>query len=456
MAKITFFKCVAVIAILVLTACRSEKSQVQNIEEEVFYEPAVVEEVFEDTTVIIETSILRGEGPFNVMERLNIDRGLRQRILNILADETDFTSLRVGTRFAGVFCLDTAKLLEFIYFQDKMTTHRVEVVHCDYEGNPQIPQLFYVLEERPSEVRYRLVRGTLNSPTLDAELRQMGLPSPVVGIATNVLQCRISFRTDARKGDEFEVLLRETVFADTIDGEIVERTLDNRTAVLLVSYSGARAGTHRGFRFFHSEGSSYNAHYTEDGQALISSGLRYPLDRMHITSRFGMRRHPVTGRNTMHGGVDLRASVGTPVYAIAEGRVVKSRFCNTNGNYIAIRHRDNSTSYYLHLSRRNVQVGANVRSRQVIGLTGNTGLSTGPHLCFRIRNPNGQWVNPLQRRMIATPRLQGEKLASLHEQIAEIKGIYEEQLALWNLEQEQASKQLAQNQTSETENLQKN
>lgn len=443
MTKLHVLMSMVIAMILLLSACKDEKNQAFDTEEIFSEETPVVIETIKDTTTIIETSVLRGEGPFNVMERLNIDRRLRQRILDTLANETDFTNLRVGTRFTGVFCLDTIRLLEFIYHQDQMTTHRIQIVYGDDDEIPQIPELVYVLDEKPSEKRFRLIRGTLNSSTLDAELRNMELPANIIGIATNVLACKISFRTDARKGDEFELLLQEIVFTDTIDGEIVERTLHNRTNVLFVSYSGVRAGRTRGFRFFDGDpSSSYNAHYTEDGEALIFSGLRYPLDRIHITSTYGMRRHPVTGIRAMHQGVDYRAPTGTPVYAVAEGRVVKSRYCSINGNYIAVRHRDNTTSYYLHLHRRNVQVGANVRARQPIGTSGNTGRSTGPHLHFGFKNDRGQWINPLQKRMIATPRLQDDRLENLKVQVAEIKRVYDVELAKLNAESE--NKQLAQ------------
>jgi len=419
LTKILLSKITIILLILIFGACKNNTTQEENLTE-----TEIIIETPPDTAVLIETEVMRGEGPFNVMERLNIDRRLRQKILDTLANETDFTALKVGEKFAGLFCLDTIKLHEFMYFQDEMTTHRVKIAY-DEEGKSE---LIYVMDEKPSQTRFRLIKGTLNSPTLDAEFRNLGLPLSIVGVATNVLECKVSFRTDARIGDEFEMLLQETIFTDTIDGEEIEKTLGNRTSVLFVSYSGVRAGKHKGYRYFDGDkSSSYNAHYTEDGEALIYSGLRYPLDKIHITSTYGMRRHPVTGINAKHEGVDYRAKSGTPVYSVAEGKVFKSQFDDLSGNYIAIKHKDGTTSYYLHLSKRSVGVGANVKARQVIGLSGNTGRSNGPHLHFGFRNASNQWINPLQKRMIATPKLQDEKLENLKEQVAEIKRIYAEQ-----------------------------
>ena len=410
--------------IAAITGCKAPRQEdtAQNISDDGSIN--IIEEEslgYADTTVFLLDSIRTGEGPFNVMERLNVSRALRQRILYALANEADLTTLRLGEKFGAVYNSDTTQILEFIYFQDRITTHRIKLIYEDGKIETE-----YVADEKPHAVRHRLIRDTLLFPTLDAQFREMGLSAQIAQIAINVLECKISFRTDARIGDRFELLLREIIYADTVNGEITEQILPGRTDVLFVKYSGERAKTHSGYKFFDADKSSHNAHYTEEGEALIYSSLRYPLDRIHITSGFGYRRHPVTGRNSMHHGVDYRANTGSPVYAVAEGRVTKSTYDDMSGHYIAIKHKDNSSSYYLHLSRRNVNVGANVKPRQVIGLSGNTGASSGPHLHFGFKQPNGKWMNPLSKRMIATPKLSGEMLERLKAQIEEIRRIYNE------------------------------
>jgi murein DD-endopeptidase MepM/ murein hydrolase activator NlpD len=418
-------KIVTIALIVTISGCKKEtRDTVADMaaDDSAVAAEVLAEVMFQDTTVFLLDSIRRGEGPFNVMERLNVDRRLRQRILFALANEADLTTLRVGERFSAVYNRDTTQILEFAYFQDRLTTHRIKISRED-----DSVAITHVLDERPSRVRHKLIRGTLNATTLDAELRDMGLPPRVAHLAMNVLECKISFRTDARIGDRFELLLEETVYTDTADGAAAEQVLHGRTSLLFVTYSGERVKELRAYRYFDGDKSSYNAHYTEDGEALIFMGLRYPLDRIHITSAYGMRRHPVTGRNAMHHGVDYRASVGTPVYSVAEGRVTKSTYDDMSGHYIAIRHNDGYTSYYLHLSRRSVGAGAHVKARQVIGLSGNTGQSAGPHLHFGFKKPNGAWMNPLSKRMIATPRLAGEKLERLGAQIAQIRRIYKEE-----------------------------
>ncbi|PWF73571.1 peptidase M23 [Vibrio sp. T9] len=100
-----------------------------------------------------------------------------------------------------------------------------------------------------------------------------------------------------------------------------------------------------------------------------------------VSSGYDLKRtHPVTNITTPHLGTDYATPVGTPIRSIADGIVLKSRYNRFAGNYINIRHTNGSVSRYLHLSQRNVHVGEKISRGQVIGKTGNTGRTTGPHL----------------------------------------------------------------------------
>ena len=138
-------------------------------------------------------------------------------------------------------------------------------------------------------------------------------------------------------------------------------------------------------------------------------------------SRYGMRIHPLTGKRKMHYGVDYRVPTGTKVHAVAEGKVEVSSYDSISGNKIAIRHADGSTSWYLHLNTRSVKKGQQVKTREVIGTSGATGRVEGPHLHFAFKNARGQWINPLNKRMIATPKLKGSRLERLQEQVKDIR-----------------------------------
>ncbi len=349
--------------------------------------------------------IRAGMGMFQALADLGLDLGTSLTLVKTLSDSVELLNLAAGERIRiQIDPVDTSVVKSFSYTPHPAVSHTLTKKGGGY---------VYTKIERPCEIRHSLYEGVLErGSSIDQALRALGIHGSMVGTANGVYLCKLPLRTHARAGDRFRILLRERYYQDSIriDGE-----------VLYVSYEGARTGFFEAFRYDDGDPkSSYTAHYTEGGEALIHSGLRYPLDRLHISSPYGMRRHPMTGRRTMHNGVDYRAPKGTPVYSVAKGKVVKSGYDSRNGNYVAIRHSDGYTSYYLHLNKRSVARGQNVVARQVIGTIGSTGTSTGPHLHFGFKRPNGSWMDPLMKRMIATPKLEGERLVRLTEQIGQI------------------------------------
>ncbi len=124
---------------------------------------------------------------------------------------------------------------------------------------------------------------------------------------------------------------------------------------------------------------------------------RLPLAASSLTSRFGVRRHPISGDVRLHSGVDLAAPQGTPVYAPTAGYVSAATWNGGYGLFIAIEHGGGMQTRYGHLSRLAVASGQYVAAGAVIGYVGSTGNSTGPHLHYEVRI-GGQAVNPVGNR----------------------------------------------------------
>ena len=147
---------------------------------------------------------------------------------------------------------------------------------------------------------------------------------------------------------------------------------------------------------------SANSYLGPDGikrSKLEVEGLSFlrPLKQIRLTSRFGVRKkHPVNGgRNKMHQGVDLKASVGTSVRAAAGGIVKSIKRGPNYGVYVDIKHKLGFTTRYAHLSRTLVKKGQRVKAGQLIARSGNTGATTGPHLHFELHK-RGKAVNPIR------------------------------------------------------------
>lgn len=355
---------------------------------------------------ILSDTVRAGEGPFHVFSRLkamveggDADLG---KVYLAMQDSVEF-KLRVGEKF--YIAVDADKRVQrFRYAPNVITSH--VVVRTD-------SGFVYKLVEKPVVRKLSVYEGALEEgSTLNGILLKVGIPRRMVGVVSGVLQCKVAFPL-ARAGDRFRILLEDSYYQDSIwvSGKVV-----------YAEFEGRNVGHHEAFRYEDPDPkSSYNAHYTESGDALVFDGLRYPLEHLRITSSYGSRVHPITGRVTVHYGVDYGAPTGTVVHAVAEGEVTVSGYDDLSGNKIAIRHRDGTTSWYMHLSARGVGVGAKVSPGQAIGRVGSTGRSTGPHLHYGFKNAQGQWINPLSKTMIATPKLSGERLARLKNQVVEIR-----------------------------------
>ena len=132
------------------------------------------------------------------------------------------------------------------------------------------------------------------------------------------------------------------------------------------------------------------------------SFLKSPLEFTRITSGFTWARpHPILGGVRPHLAIDYGAPVGTPVRAVADGRIGTAGWAGGNGISVTLKHRSGYETMYNHLSRLGpgVRPGGRVAQRQVIGYVGATGLATGPHLDYRVAK-NGHFVNPLGEKFI--------------------------------------------------------
>ena len=122
--------------------------------------------------------------------------------------------------------------------------------------------------------------------------------------------------------------------------------------------------------------------------------MKTPINGARLSSKFGMRKHPIDGYNKMHRGTDFAAPEGTPIMASGDGVVLKASWCGGGGNCVKIRHNSSYSTVYAHLSKfaANIKKGTRVKQGQTIGYVGSTGKSTGPHLHYEVIF-NGKRIN---------------------------------------------------------------
>ena len=128
--------------------------------------------------------------------------------------------------------------------------------------------------------------------------------------------------------------------------------------------------------------------------------MRTPVQGARLTSKFGVRKHPILGYSKMHRGVDFAAKRGTPILAAGDGRVTfAGRNCSF-GRFVEIKHLNNFKTRYAHLYKfaKGLKKGRVVKQGDVIGYVGNSGRSTGPHLHYEVKHKN-RTINPMKLKL---------------------------------------------------------
>jgi murein DD-endopeptidase MepM/ murein hydrolase activator NlpD len=238
------------------------------------------------------------------------------------------------------------------------------------------------IREIPSRMEIAAVVGRVDDSLFNA-VEDAGESAELAMHMAQIFGYDLDFYTDPRKGDTFRIVLEKKKYAN------------GQTAgygkILAAEYENA--GKKYQALLFH-DPTGRPGYYSADGKSLQKAFLRSPLKfGAPVTSHFSRARfHPILKTYRPHMGTDYGAPVGTPVQTIGSGRVVFAGRRGGEGNMVQVAHSNGYETMYLHLSRMFVRTGAHVEIGKTIGLVGSTGLSTGPHLDFRILQ-KGQYKN---------------------------------------------------------------
>ena len=274
---------------------------------------------------------------------------------------------------------------EFNDFNYAIDDNRYLTVYHD--GDKFVP----LLKKFEYETRIETVLGVIDD-SLFLAVTRAGEQEQFAVDLSNIFAWDVDFNTEIQKGDSFRVLLEKKY----LDGKFVK--YGNVLAADLLALRKRFSA----FRF-------ENEYYDAGGKALKKSLLKSPLPfAARITSRFSRARmHPILKIVRPHLGVDYGAPSGTPVVAVASGRVISAGWDGGFGKSVRLRHSGGLETVYSHLSIIRVRVGAQVAQSQVIGNVGATGLATGPHLDFRLMQGRS-YISPTKKIVPDAPPV-GEK-----------------------------------------------
>jgi len=286
----------------------------------------------------------------------------------------DVKNIRAGNHYT-LFCdTDSAERARYLVYEHDAATSYVFSFNDSLNITPHV-------KEMSSLIRY--ASGTIKTSLWEAMI-DGGMHPLLVAELSKIFAWTVDF-FGLQKGDSFKVIYEELF----IGGESIgpgkiygaEFTWTGKTTQAIPFIQDGRE------TFFDSEGNS-----------LRRAFLKSPLEFARITSRYSASRmHPILRIRRPHLGVDYAAPVGTPVYAVGDGKVVSAGTENGSGKMVKIVHNSVYSTAYLHLSRfgQGIATGVFVKQGDVIGYVGSSGLSTGPHLDFRFYM-NGSPVDPLK------------------------------------------------------------
>ena len=329
----------------------------------------------EEDTLTFRGVVRRGENLFSILSDEGIKRTLANRIVNKTGALYDLKKIKAGNTF------------EINYGADGFRSFRYNIEKNSYlevarSGNSHLSGAVTII---PYVIKVELIEGTISGSLYETLTSSGPGGGELAEHLATLYEYDIDFNRDIRAGDTFLILLEKNYLQGKFSGygRIFASEFVNRGKKTNVVRFAAEPGK-----------SSY---YHPDGRAVKKMFLRCPLPFMRLTSRFGYRRHPVTGFSAAHKGIDLGAPRGTIVRATADGRVIRTGYDGVRGRHIIISHGNRYRTHYYHLNgiKKGVSRGKWVGQGKVIGYVGNTGRSTGPHLHYGLQR-NGQYINPLR------------------------------------------------------------
>ena len=236
-----------------------------------------------------------------------------------------------------------------------------------------------------------ILKGEIRGSLYQSVVRAGGNGALAIALA-NVFSWKVDFSSDLQPGDVFSIAAEQWISASNGRrrwGRVFAAKLETGSKV------------HRAIGFPGENGRLQ--YYDQEGKPLHNLFFRLPVNYTRISSGYSRRRfHPILKIHRPHTGIDYAAPYGTPVRAAADGVVVTARWSGQGGKTIELKHRERWTTRYHHLSRyaRGVRRGKRVTRGDIIGYVGSTGMSTGPHLDFRVRR-DGKLMNPLRLKRVS-------------------------------------------------------
>ncbi|MBE9520146.1 MAG: M23 family metallopeptidase [Proteobacteria bacterium] len=345
----------------------------------------------------------KGESFAQLMKRLQVPKTVRPVILRHFSDTLDFRVLQPGDKLT-VSLDHKTEMVRAIYESGQLNIHFVEKNGDGYRAGRQAIEL---------ECRTVRLAGVIDS-SLFAAFSELNEEPRLIHAFADIFASKIDFNTETQKGDRFELLVEKFYKDDIFVGYgriLVGRYENEKTA-----FNG----------YYYTSDKIPSGYFDDNGEALGTWFIRSPIPFGRVTSRFSLRRkHPIDGKIRPHLGIDLAAPRGTPIMATADGTVEYIGRKGGFGKTVILKHYGSYKTYYGHLSKygKGLKKGSRVNQKDIIGYVGSTGISTGPHLDYRIKH-HSTFKNPFGIKFKAKTALADEELSRFMKSRNEIADLF--------------------------------
>ncbi|MXP47908.1 peptidoglycan DD-metalloendopeptidase family protein [Altererythrobacter luteolus] len=366
--------------------------------------PAVVElaSAPERPSLDFVATLARGDSFGRMLQRAGVGSSDAQRVSELIARSIPLSDIESGTQVDITLgrrpAPGEARPLDAINFRARFDL-ALQIDRVD--GNLSLKRIPIQVDDTPLRIRGKV------GASLYRSARAAGAPASAVQQYLSALGDQIDLDRSVRSTDTFDIIIahRRAATGERQAGKLLYAGVDR----------GGQAKTQ--LMRWGDDGRFYEA----SGVGEQRNGLIAPVPGP-ISSRFGMRRHPILGYRRMHSGLDFRAGSGTPIVAVTDARVSGAGRMGGCGNAVRLDHGGGLSTRYCHMSRVAVRAGQSVRRGQVIGYVGSTGLSTGPHLHYEMYR-NGRAVNPASVKFVTRAQLSGADLRKFREALAALKTV---------------------------------
>ena len=351
----------------------------------------------------LRATLGRGDGFANVLERAGVAAAEAAQAAQLIGAVVPVSDIRPGTVMDMTLGRRpnrmVARPLDKLAFRARFDL-RVELARAG--GALTLRQIPISVDDTPLRIT------GLVGASLYRSARAAGVPSQAVESYLRALATQLNIPSGINSDDRFDIIIahRRAATGETETGELL--------------YAGLTRSNGHSLQLMQWESDGRTQWFEANGIGRQTGGMTRPVPG-GVTSGFGMRFHPILNYSRMHQGVDLRASYGTPIVAVADGRVEFAGWHGGHGNAVALNHGGGTETWYGHMSRILVRPGQSVHRGQEIGLVGSTGLSTGPHLHFEVHR-NGIAVNPLGQAFASRAQIAGADLAAFRARLRNLLG----------------------------------